>query len=119
MISQQLRLQEVDKILTTDTGIDLVTNREIFVHREVFKAEDCDVVPSEAPVSTALVGKGRAPGDPHATSYNLRRRLWCPLVLVGSNFLGNSWGEVWVEPRSYPLPASTPTVITRSTTIVT
>jgi len=40
MIRQQLRLQEVDKILTTDTGIDMVTNREIFLSREVYQAED-------------------------------------------------------------------------------
>jgi hypothetical protein len=40
MIRQQLRLQEVDKILTADTGIDLVTNREIFLTREVFEAQD-------------------------------------------------------------------------------
>jgi putative transposase len=40
MIRQQLRLQEVDKILTKDTGIDLVTKREIFLSREVFQAED-------------------------------------------------------------------------------
>jgi hypothetical protein len=40
MIRQQLRLQEVDKILTTDTGIDLVTNREIVLSREVYEAED-------------------------------------------------------------------------------
>ena len=40
MIRQQLRLQEVDKILTTDTGVDLVTNREIVLSREVYEAED-------------------------------------------------------------------------------
>ena len=40
MIRQQLRLQEVDKILTSDTGIDLVTNRKIFLSPEVYEAED-------------------------------------------------------------------------------
>jgi hypothetical protein len=40
MITQQLRLREMDKILTMDTGIDLATNREIFSQPRVFEAED-------------------------------------------------------------------------------
>ncbi|MGH2362398.1 MAG: hypothetical protein ACRDGM_17885 [bacterium] len=40
MMRQQLRFQKADKILTTDSGIDLVTNREIFLSPEVYQAED-------------------------------------------------------------------------------
>lgn len=40
MRRQQLRLEEVDKILKTDSGTDLVLNRQIVLTREVFEAED-------------------------------------------------------------------------------
>jgi len=63
MIRQRSRMAEVTKILTTDRGVDLGTNREIFLTPDYVELEDCFDAIESTYTSAKLRGAGGAAVD--------------------------------------------------------